>query len=274
MLPLWGTSRLCRILCCTLSRPSADGPYLAGKKPNSIYLNASILNTGGEECRHKFHPVQIVILGSGSSPLGWIPARHGTAQQCCWAHPLMQNWTSQWTTLPRQQSPQRKPPTDVNTDDLECWWSELKLYTRSFLHEWSLAREGEDGRAGGGGAVRWGCVKSGDSLRWSPAGQRPCRDTRQQRETQIPPESVAESSWNPKIIVPAQTRLGQNRWLRGSPGFNFRRTAVGSPVMFTTHTDTRTHTHSMALCMHCKLCPCRLKGFCSRVFCCCFLFSW
>lgn len=141
---------------------------------------------GVEECRHKFHPVQIVILGSGSSPLGWIPARHGTAQQCCWAHPLMQNWTSQWTTLPRQQSPQRKPPTDVNTDDLECWWSELKLYTRSFLHEWSLAREGEDGRAGGGGAVRWRCVKSGDSLRWSPAGQRPCRDTRQQRDADSP----------------------------------------------------------------------------------------
>lgn len=35
---------------------------------------------GVEECRHKFHPVQIVILGSGSSPLGWIPARHGTAR--------------------------------------------------------------------------------------------------------------------------------------------------------------------------------------------------
>lgn len=137
----------------------------------------------GKECRHKFHPLQTVILGSDSRPLGWIPAQHGTAQQCCSAHPLMQNWTSQWTTLPRQQSPQRKPPTDVNTDDLECWWSELKLYTRSFLHEWSLAKEGKDGRVGGGGAMRWGCVKSEDSLRWSPAGQRHCWDTRQQRDT-------------------------------------------------------------------------------------------
>lgn len=142
----------------------------------------------GKECRHKLHPVQIVILGSSSSPLGWIPSRHDTAQQCCWAHPLMQNWTSQWTTLPRKQSPQRKPPSDVNTDDLECWWSELKLYTRSFLHEWSLASEGEDGRVSGGGAVWCCCAKSRDSLRWSPAGQRLCRDARQQRGADSPSE--------------------------------------------------------------------------------------
>lgn len=56
----------------------------------------------------------------------------------------------------RTTPPQRKPPTDVNTDDLECWWSELKWYTRSFLHEWSLAKEGKGGRVGvevGGGFI-------------------------------------------------------------------------------------------------------------------------
>ena len=45
--------------------------------------------------------------------------------------------------------PQRTLTTDVNADDLECWWFEMKLYARSRLHERS--RRGKGIRAKGVG---------------------------------------------------------------------------------------------------------------------------
>lgn len=162
--------------------------------------------------------------------------------------------------------PKRKPPTDVNTDDLECWWSELKWYTRSFLHEWSLAKEGKGGRVG----VEVGGIHYTD--RWVDGG---CAETLVDTEIQIsPPENVAESSWNHKIIVLAQTRSGQTQWLWGSPGFKLWEWSVAgaqiSCPVYVRHPQKHTFWgHGV----HCKLYPCGLKGFCSRVFCCCFLFS-
>lgn len=166
-------------------------------------------------------------------------ARHGTAVLLSASPDAELNVSVNNATTP-EIAPKEAANTDVNTDDLECWWSELKLYTPSFLHERFLAREGKDGRvvgAGQCGVVVWsrGIHYADCRLDRGPA------ETLVSREMQIPSESVAGSSWNQKIIVLEQTRLGQNQFQRQSLGFNFGRTAVGSSVMFTTHTGTCIH---------------------------------
>lgn len=182
------------------------------------------LNTSSQHRNNSintFPSTEDPILGSGQG--GWGPAPHNSRSELI---PRCRH-----ECLPEQCSelPQRRLPTDVSADDLECWWFEIKLYARSVLHERS--RRGKDFKSG---AVREGFI--------TPCtGQTECVQRHSMALRSKIPLKLGEISWKQNTIVLYLLRMGQNQWLWGTPAELSLGRVVGAQVsglLHVHHTQT------------------------------------